>query len=54
MTIGSIIVLGIIVAAIILAIVILVHDHKMGRSSCGCSDCSGCCDCCKTVDIKDR
>ena len=54
MTVGSVIVLGIIAVAITLAVAILVHDHMAGRTSCGCSDCSGCCNCRKTVDIKDR
>ena len=51
MTLGNIIVLGIVIAVIGGAIAILIRDHRSGKCPCGCDEC----DCgCGRVIIEDQ
>lgn len=52
MTVGNIIVLGIVILVIAGAIAILIRDHRSGKCSCGCDDCSGCS--CGRVTIEEQ
>ncbi len=49
---GNLIVLGIVIAVIAMAVIVLIRDHRSGKCSCGCKDC---CDCCgKCIEVEDK
>ncbi len=52
MTVGNLVVLGIVVAVIAIAILVLIRDHRSGKCSCGCDECSGCCS--KCIEVEDK
>ncbi|MBQ6547333.1 MAG: FeoB-associated Cys-rich membrane protein [Candidatus Methanomethylophilaceae archaeon] len=52
MTVGSMIVLGIVIAVLAGAVYILIRDHRSGKCSCGCECDFSCCG--KCIEIEDE